>query len=180
MCSSDLLDGAIGDVGHPGAPDGLASAALGWLHVGKVPVLAILVIFLTGFAVIGCGAQFAAKGVAGHFMPLPAAVAIAGFAGIAAVRILGGGLGRVMPRDETSAVPDASLVGRVGTIVIGTAKAGVPAEARIRDEHGGTHYVMVEPEAPDETFESGARVLLVRHLSGRRFHAIQNPKPEIL
>jgi Inner membrane protein YqiJ, OB-fold len=73
-----------------------------------------------------------------------------------------------------------SLVGRVGTIVIGTASAGKPAEARIRDEFGATHYVMVEPEEPDQTFVSGASVLLVRHISGRRFHAIQNPKPELL
>jgi hypothetical protein len=42
------------------------------------------------------------------------------------------------------------------------------------------HYVMVEPEGPDESLEAGASVLLVRHLSGRRFHAIHNPKPELL
>jgi hypothetical protein len=39
---------------------------------------------------------------------------------------------------------------------------------------------MVEPEGPDESLEAGASVLLVRHLSGRRFHAIHNPKPELL
>jgi hypothetical protein len=39
---------------------------------------------------------------------------------------------------------------------------------------------MVEPEAPDQALESGASILLVRHLSGRHFHAIPNPKPELL
>jgi hypothetical protein len=39
---------------------------------------------------------------------------------------------------------------------------------------------MVEPEGPDETLVAGASVLLVRHLSGRHFQAIPNPKPELL
>ena len=56
----------------------------------------------------------------------------------------------MIPKDETTAVSDASLVGRVGTIVIGTASAGRPAETRVHDEHGTTHYIMVEPEGPDE------------------------------
>jgi hypothetical protein len=101
-------------------------------------------------------------------------------AAVFGVRLLAGALGRLIPRDETTAVPDQSLVGRVGTIVIGTARAGRPAEARIRDEHGATHYVMVEPEEPDASFTAGASILLVRHLSGRRFQAIHNPKPELL
>ena len=107
-------------------------------------------------------------------------MALALVAAVFGVRIFGGALGKIIPRDETTAVSDASLVGRVGTIVIGTARAGKPAEARVRDEHGASHYVMVEPEEPDQAFEAGASVLLVRHLSGRRFQAIHNPKPELL
>jgi hypothetical protein len=86
----------------------------------------------------------------------------------------------VIPRDETSAVSDASLVGRVGVIVIGAARAGKPAETRVVDEHGATHYVMVEPDEPDQVLDAGARVLLVRHVNGRNFQAIRNPKPELL
>jgi Inner membrane protein YqiJ, OB-fold len=96
------------------------------------------------------------------------------------VRTCGAALSKVIPKDETTAVADASLVGRVGTIVIGTARVGRPAEARIRDEHGATHYVMVEPEEPEQSFAAGASVLLVRHVSGRRFQAINNPRPELL
>jgi hypothetical protein len=173
---SHWLDNVIADVDHPDGP----SAALGWLHVGKVPVLVILVIFLTAFALVGFVAQFVARGAVGAFMPplLASGIALAG--GIAAVRTLGAALGRIVPKDETTAVPDASLVGRVGTIVVGTATAGRPAQARIQDAHGNTHYVMVEPEGADESFASGASVLLVRHLSGRRFQAIANPKPGLL
>ena len=157
-------------------PDG----ALGWLHFGKVPVLVILVIFLTTFALTGFMAQFAARAATGSFLPALLATAPALVVALLGVRVGGGALSRIIPRDETSAVSDASLVGRVGSVVIGTARAGKPAQARVRDQHGASHYVMVEPEAPDQALESGASILLVRHLSGRHFHAIPNPKPELL
>ena len=174
---SHWLDGAID---HPGEPDGPTTAALGWLHIGKVPLLVLIVIFLTTFATTGFAAQLIAKEAMGHFMPPVVAAGIAAVAGVCAIRILGAALGKVIPKDESTAVSDATLVGRVGTIVIGVAKAGRPAEARIHDEYGTPHYVMVEPEGPNEAFEAGASVLLVRHLKGRRFHAIHNPKPGLL
>jgi Inner membrane protein YqiJ, OB-fold/Inner membrane protein YqiJ, N-terminal len=168
-------DGAAAD-----PPDGFVGDALGWLHFGKVPMLVILVIFLTTFALAGFVAQFVARGMIGAFLPVPAAAAIALVAAVFGVRTCGAALSKVIPKDETTAVADASLVGRVGTIVIGTARVGRPAEARIRDEHGATHYVMVEPEEPEQSFAAGASVLLVRHVSGRRFQAINNPRPELL
>ena len=161
-------------------PTAFPDGALGWLHFGKVPILVILVIFLTTFALAGFVAQFAAQAVIGSFMPALAAVALAFVIAVLGVRVLGGALSRIIPRDETTAVSDASLVGRIGSVVIGTARAGKPAQARVRDQHGTSHYVMVEPEGPDQALESGTSILLVRHLSGRRFHAIPNPKPELL
>jgi hypothetical protein len=174
---SHWLDGATA---HPDAPDGPAPGTLGWLHIGKVPILVVIIIFLTTFGVAGFVVQFIASGLTGRFIPLIIAVALAAVAGAFAVRILGSAIARMVPKDESTAVPDASLVGRVGTIVIGVARAGRPAEARIHDEHGAPHYIMVEPEGPDQTFESGTSVLLVRHLKGRHFHAIHNPKPGLL
>jgi hypothetical protein len=168
------------DVDHGDAPDGSASAALNWLLIGKVPLLVLVVIFLTSFGIIGFAVQFLAKSIVGHFMPAVAAAGIATFAGVGAVRIFGVALSKAIPKDESQAISDASLVGRVGTIVIGVAKAGRPAQARIHDEYGTPHYVMVEPEGQNEVFETGASVLLVRHLNGRRFHAIHNPKPGLL
>jgi hypothetical protein len=177
---SHWLDMAVDHPDHPDHPDGPVGAALGWLHMGKVPMLAILVIFLTAFAVAGFAAQFLVKAAIGGFLPALLAIAIAGVTAILAVRVFGRALGRLVPRDESSAVPDASLVGRIGTVVIGTARAGRPAEARLTDEQGNSQYVMVEPDGPGDTLETGASILLVRHLNGRRFHAIRNPKPELL
>lgn len=175
--TSQWVDGLLGGDGHAEGP---VNAALGWLHIGKVPILAVVVIFLTTFAATGFASQFAARAATGHLIPQFFAIGLATIAGVFAVRYLGTALARVIPKDETSAIADASLIGRVGIIVIGTARAGRPAEARLRDEYGTTHYVMVEPEDPDQMFASGASVLLVRHIGGRRFHAIPNPRPELL
>jgi hypothetical protein len=164
----------------PDAPGNIPDGPLGWLHFGRLPLLVILVLFLATFALAGFAVQFTARGITSVFLPLPAAAAIAGVGAVFGVRVLGGALARIMPKDETTAVSDASLVGRVGSVVIGTARAGKPAQARVRDQHGTQHYVMVEPEEPDQALEAGANVLLVRHLSGRRYHAIPNPKPELL
>ena len=161
-------------------PDGVVGNALGWLHFGKVPLLVILIIFLSGFALSGFIIQFAMRGLVGGFMPQLAAVVLALVIAVFGVRVLGGLLSKVIPREETSAVSDASLVGRVGVIVIGAARTGKPAETRVVDEHGATHYVMVEPDEPEQVLSAGTRVLLVRHVNGRRFQAIHNPKPELL
>jgi hypothetical protein len=175
--ASHWLDGIMPDVG---GVEGFADTMLGWLHVGRAPLLALLVTFLTAFAVVGFGLQIAAGSIVGRFLPawLAAIVAFAG--ALPVVRMFGGLLARILPKDETTAVSDASLVGRMATIVTGTARAGRPAEARLKDEYGKTHYVMVEPEEQGVQFERGASVLLVRQLRGRIFHAIRNPKPDLL
>jgi len=80
---------------------------------------------------------------------------------------------RIMPRDETSAVSRDSLVGRVAVIVTGEAAHNSAAQARVRDEHGQVHYVMVEPDNAADTFKQGSSVLLVRH-AGAKYFAIHN------
>jgi hypothetical protein len=177
LSPSHWLDSSMPDIGHA---EGFANAVVGWLHLGKVPVLVLVVIFLTAFSVTGFAVQFACGALIAHFLPTPAGVAIAFVGALGIVRSFGGALGKLVPKDETSAVSDANLVGRVGIIVMGTASTGRPAQARLHDEHGMAHYVMVEPEDADQRFDQGVSVLLVRRLSGRRFHAIHNPKPDLL
>ena len=57
----------------------------------------------------------------------------------------------------------------------GVSSTGYAAQARLRDAHGQTHYVMVEPDG-DMELAAGSEVLLVRR-AGPRFLAIPNPNP---
>jgi len=159
----DGLDGH--DLDHP--------SLLGWLNVGRLPLLMVIVVFLFAFGTVGLVLQQLIAGVFKHPAPIWIAGPLAGAVALPFTRVLGRLLARILPGDETTAVSRETLVGRVATIVTGQAKVGSPAQARVRDAHGQAHYVMVEPDEDGETFDQGTSVIIVRN-AGARFLAIRN------
>lgn len=170
---SSWLDGLAPDL-----PDSL-EGPLAWLHVGKVPFLILLGIFLAGFSISGYAIQAFSSALFGQLMPAWLAAVPAMLGGMSLVRGLGGLLARLVPSDETSAVSEMSLIGRAGLVVQGIARKGSAAQIKLKDMHGRTHYVLVEPDLPDETFEEGVSVLLVKK-NGARYMGIRNPHPELI
>jgi hypothetical protein len=158
---SEWLDGLIPNID---APEGL-QGALGWLHLGKVPMLVLLILFLFGFAICGYVLQLLARNILGGYLPGLLASVPATFAGLATVRGMGAVLVHIIPRDESSAVSEQELLGLTGVITQGTARCGHPAEAKVRDANGRYHYLRL--------------VLVVRKL-GAVYRGIHNPHPEIL
>lgn len=148
------------DTPHLDAQSGFTKL-LGWLRIGKIPIMALLILFLTSFGLIGLIVQTVSKNMTGALMPggIGSAIAFAGT--LPVVRVLGRAIARVMPQDETEAVSEASFIGRTATIVLGKASYGKPAQAKLRDKHGTTHYIMVEPDIIEEAFEQGESVLIV-------------------
>jgi hypothetical protein len=139
---------------------------LGWLGVGRVPLLMLLVVFLALFGLVGLAIQqFAGP------LPLWIAAPAAAAAALPLTGIGARGLARIMPGDETTAISLDSLVGRRATITIGTARRGSPAQARVRDIHGQVHYVMVEPYDDDHSIGEGETVRLDRR-DGNLFIAV--------
>lgn len=139
---------------------------LGWLGIGRVPLLMLLVVFLALFGLAGLAIQQFAG-------PLSLWIAVPAAAG-AALPLTGlgaRGLARIMPGDETTAISLDELVGRRGTITIGTARRGSPAQARVSDVHGQVHYVMVEPYDDDHSIGQGDTVRLDRR-DGNIFIAV--------
>jgi hypothetical protein len=177
----DLLDAIAPE--HDAAGAELAGSSLvdrfmGWLQFGRVPVIILLVIFLASFGVIGLALQ--ALAVRGFGAPLPGLLLAAGVVPLSLppVRVLGRLLARVLPRDETSVVSRDALVGRMATVVIGEARRGSPAQARVKDQHGQTHYLMLEPDSDADTFRSGETVLLVAR-AGAVYQAIRSTNPSL-
>jgi hypothetical protein len=169
------VDGVHGDGVH-----GPFESWLGWLHVGKVPMLALIVMFLAAFAIVGFTVNMVVHGLFGFYLPVVFGAPIALLATLPVVRVTGSALIRIMPKDESSAVSLDSLVGRIATVVSGTARLGFPAQAKTTSENGQVIYVMVEPDNSDISFASGEPVLLVKRLSGTKFQGIRNPKPDLL
>ncbi|MGV8991877.1 MAG: YqiJ family protein [Thiobacillus sp.] len=167
---TSMMDGVIGD-----APD---AGGLAWLHVGRLPFLVILVLFLTTFSLLGFTLQGVMSTVFGQGLPALAATPLALIGALPATRATGSVLMRIMPRDESSAIAAASFVGRTATLTGGDANPGKASEARFQDEYGQTHYVMVEPEISAPCLHTGDRVLLVRELSVGRYRASLNPITE--
>lgn len=175
---SGWIDHLLPDAGD--SLEGASSAWLGWLHVGKVPVLVLLVVLLTAFAMAGFFIVALSKDLLGVYPPVPLSAVAALLGALPVVRVCGAAIARVTPRDETSAVLLETLVGRIATVVNGTARVNYPAQARVRNEHDQTLYVHIEPDDPNTTFGPGDSVLLVKQISGSRFQAIANPRPDLL
>lgn len=142
---------------------------LGWLGFGRVPLLMLLVVFLALFGLAGLAIQQFA-GPLSLWIAAPAAAAAA----LPLTGLGARGLARIVPQDETTAISLDSLVGRRGTITIGTARRGSPAQARVRDIHGQIHYVMVEPYDDDHAIGEGETVRLDRR-DGNIFIAVARP-----
>jgi hypothetical protein len=167
----DLLPHAV--------PESGLDRVLGWLHLGRVPALVLLLLFLLGYALFGYALQKVAFNLLGGFLPAWLAGLLAVPPGLATVRGLGSLVAHIIPRDESSAVSEQSLVGRAGVISGGQARRGLAAQARVRDAFGRTHYLMVEPDLDDEVFEEGAQILIVRK-AGAFYRCIANPHPNLI
>jgi len=180
----DILGGG-GDIPHagvldaPAAIDGAAHGAsvftklLAWIRIGRVPLLMLIVVFLCLFGIIGVSIQLAAQTLLGSCLPVIVAVITTLVAAVPATRICGGGLSRILPADESSAITDQSFIGRRARVILGTARIGSAAQAKLRDEHGQHHYIMVEPDEGQPDFSAGAQVILVRK-TGAIFTCIED------
>jgi len=162
------------------ADAGVVGQFLGWLHLGRVPLLMLAVLFLLGFAVGGLLLQALIASLAGRMLPAAAAAAIAMLGALPFVRLAGGVLARYAPRDESSAISELDFVGRMAKINLGEASAGKPAGARLVDAHGQSHYILVEPDDPDQRLTHGQEVLVVARVSSSLYRAIANPRPDLL
>ncbi|URW76065.1 YqiJ family protein [Sphingomonas donggukensis] len=170
-----LLIGAVQLVGFGhfdvDADADLDGDLLAWLGVGRLPLLMLLVVFLASFGIIGLIGQQASHDWLGVLQPLWIAAPVAAIAALPVTGLAARLLARILPSDFTTAVPIEDMVGRGATIVVGRAEQGSPARARVTDQFGQAHYVMVEPDTPDQVFEEGEAVLLVRQ-QGAGFRAI--------
>ncbi len=166
----DVPDVDIPDMDAPSvdAPGSFATL-LSWLNVGRVPFLVLFVIFLSAFGMVGIGLQgFTYEGL-GFLWPAWLAAIPAFVVSLPITRFMGLIVGKIMPKDETLAVSQDSLIGRIAIIVLGTATLGSAAQGKVKDEHGRDHYVMIEPDTDSETFNEGQSVLLVRRGGGTYF-----------
>ena len=156
------VDPDIGADADASLQPGMVEGLLTLLGMGRVPLTIWLALFLLMFAGIGLSVQELATSLTGAPLYSWLAALIAGAAAVPVTGVLARPLGAILPKDHTTAVSTASLIGRRATITDGVARTGSPARARVRDIHGQAHYVMVEPHEETSALHAGDEVLLVR------------------
>ena len=175
---SAAIDNALPDL-DTDAPEielGPLSQSLSWLSFGKLPALVVIVLLTASFGLIGFAGQEVLRRTAGFALDPWVASVPAAIGALFATRHLGMGLARIMPKEETEAVSTKAFVGRVATVFRGVARSGQPAEAKLTDIHGKTHYVLIEPDDGEPVMPEGSEVVIIGQ-KGPVYRAITKLKP---
>jgi hypothetical protein len=164
----------LGDFGdadaEPGAEAGTLDGLATVLGLGRVPFTIWLALFLLLFAGLGLGIQELAANLTGGPLDAWLASIFAGGAALPVTAVMVRPLAAVLPQDESTAVTLDQLVGRRARVTDGVARRGSPARARVTDQHGHPHHVMIEPHEADSEIPAGDEALLVRR-EGETFYA---------
>jgi hypothetical protein len=145
---------------------------LDWLGLGhELPILIWLTSLLGCFTLSGIAIQQGATALASAPLHWGLASGSALIAGSLLNTLAANGLARIMPGFETSVISTDDLLRRRGTILEGIARRGSPARAKIVDQHGQAHFIMVEPHDDGDTIAAGETALIVRR-DGKLFYAL--------
>ena len=175
---SAMVDSALPDF-DADVPDvdlGPLSQSLSWLSFGKLPALVVLILISASFGLIGFAGQEALRRVLGFAIDPWLASVPAAIGAAFVTRHAGLALARIMPKEETDAVSTKAFVGRVATVFRGVAAIGHPAEAKLTDIHGKTHYVLIEPDEGEASMPEGSEVVIISQ-NGPVYRAITKLKP---
>lgn len=160
----------------PDAPDadleaGSSPGVASWLGLGDLPFVIWMASILLGFGVSGLVVQTAAAAVAsplpGWLASVPAAVLAVLFA-----RGFGRVLARLVPRTESSASTARQLARRRGVVTQGVATRGRPAEVRVVDRHGNSHFLRAEPLDDADAIPEGSEVLVLPETRGDGYRLV--------
>ncbi len=159
---SNMFDAILPDIEFD-AVNSSSHSFLAWLNIGKVPFLILLILFLSVFGIVGLAIQMVVMMLINSALPVLIAVAISMSVSLFAVHTIGRSV-QPLFSDQSSAVSKESFVGRIATITLGTAKSGQPAEAKVVDSNGYTHYVLIEPFDDDsDSYVKGDEVVVVKN-----------------
>lgn len=173
----DIIPGLDSDAGLEGLESvGFFDSVFGWLELRRVPLLVSVVLFLTVFGTLGLGLQQLCRDFIGMSLHSLVAVPVIVVPSVLITKYGNRVIGKIVPRETTAAVSSDTFVGRVATITIGIATHERPAEAKLIDALGKTHYIMVYSDLEETQFSQGEQVLVVER-KGNKFSAIKPDNP---
>lgn len=141
-----------------GGKDGVAGF-LDWMNAGHVPFTVFFATTLMAWSILGFILQWIVFKIFGVAGPWALMVPMALIPTIMCTRELTRWMAYLVPREFTTAVFLESLEGKVGPVTI-QANPMAPGQAKVKDDHGQTHYVRIVPEG-DEELKQGDDVVLL-------------------
>ncbi|MCT4609342.1 MAG: YqiJ family protein [Pelagimonas sp.] len=145
---------------------GLTTAPAGpsdWLGFGRMPALIWLGTMALAFGLVGITVQNIALALLGSALPAWSVAIPALAVAIWFTRGFGALFARLLPKNESQSVSERHLGRRKGVVSQGTAARGRPAEIRVSDRYGNTHYIRAEPLRDDAVIPQGTEVIVLRH-----------------
>lgn len=134
---------------------------LEWLYIGRIPVLIWLIILLTTYSLLGFILQTIILYLFNTFWPIWIISPVVLVLSMPLVRIISAFMTRIIPKDETTAIHSDDFIGLTAEIILGEARHNYPAQAKLKDRYGQTHYILVEPES-QTIFKTGQQVILTQ------------------
>jgi len=109
---------------------------LGFLGIGRGPLLVSLIALAAGVSALGFLLQLGLDSAIGNMLPALVALAIVLIPGLWLGGRLAGFANRLVPAFESHGISEQTYHGRRGQVVIGTAQRGEPAQVRWQDMYG--------------------------------------------
>ena len=168
-----LTGAALSDLTEMLPVEHAMDSALGWLNLGRVPLLMLLMLLLGLFSAGGMVLQAVADASIGLLPPFAAIAASAAFALLttgAASKLVA----RILPREESYALSDEDLLGKIGTVTVGPLESHAVGKISVSDAHGNRHFPRARPAIAGDVIEIGAEVLIV-DMKHREYRVIRAP-----
>jgi len=153
------------------------SEIFSWLNKGKVPLLILIIVFLTLFGLTGLLLQNIYASFTGSYMYTLIAAPIAFVISMPLVRYISSFVSKIMPKDDTTVISSKTYVGHIATIVLGTATYTKEAQAKFIDVFNETHYMQVKSHIEGELFSQGDSVFIIQNDPSNEslFYVITDP-----
>lgn len=148
------------DIQHPAPKPSWRVMTL--LGLGRGPILIWMTCMAAGLSIMGFAVQFLWQGATGAMLSAPVAMALVLLPGLWLGQVFSNWVARLVPSFESHAISAKTFHGRRGTVVIGTARRGEPAQVRWQDLHGTVHSLMAEPLRDQDSLTAGTPVLIIK------------------
>lgn len=125
-----------------------------------VPFSIWLACIFVGFTISGLASNALIYGALNYTIPLLISAPLSLIMGALFARFISA-IFVAIPLENSSAIDIEELKGSTGSLTFIRATEQGPAEAKVVDKHGQTHYVRVRPTPGEESLELNERILLI-------------------